>query len=499
MNDCIHFRLVRESSHSGQSQMTIVTSATLTQAARRADRNTVLTLGLCALVATLVQTLVMPVIGQVPELLNTTVLAASWLITAMLVSATLTTVVAGRLADIHGTRPVILGCLALLFAGSVLGAAAPSIEVLIAARTLQGAAMATVPLCLAAARRAAPDGEAGAALGTISTMVGVGGAVGYTFCAALTQYLGWRALFVVSAVLATTTFALMLRHLPAVPDVDRPERAARTLFDVPGALGLTLALGAALIAVSRAPAWGWTSPRVLGLLALTAAILALWVRHERRTAHPLVDLGLAMRRPVLLANGTTAFLGFSMYVGMVCVPQLLQAEAGDGAGFGVDVMTSGLVLLPAGVAATFVPRLGTTLTKRFGARVTLAVSALLQLTGYGVLILWHGQIWQVILATMATNAAFQMAYAASPTVIMDAVPADRLSGSNSLNALTRTLGTTMSSAVVGTVLAASAVSAGGAPSARGFTAVFTIACVASVAAFCCAAALPRAPRPKTRG
>ena len=380
----------------------------------------------------------------------------------------------------------------LLLAGSVTGALAPSIEVLIAARTLQGAAMATVPLCLSAARRAAPD-DAGAALGTISMMVGVGGAAGYTFCAAVTQYLGWRALFAVSAVLAATTCVLMLRHLPAVPGVDRLRGDPRPPFDVPGALGLTLALGAALVAVSRAPSWGWTSPRVLGLLAATAAILALWVRHERRTAHPLVDLGLAMRRPVLLANGATTFLGFAMYVGMVCVPQILQAEPGQGPGFGVDVMTSGLVLLPAGVAATFVPPLGTALTRRFGARVTLAVSALLQFVGYCALLLAREHLWQVIAATMATNAAFQIAYAASPTVIMDAVPADRLSGSNSLNSLTRTLGTTMSSAVVGTVLAASALAtAGGAPTARGFTVVFTIACAASLAAFGCAVALPRA-------
>lgn len=480
--------------------MTIVTASLPTEAARRAHRNTVLTLGLCALVATLVQTLVVPVVGQIPELLGTTALAASWLITAMLVSATLTTVVAGRLADIHGTRPVILGCLALLLAGSVLGAVAPSIEVLIAARALQGAAMATVPLCLAAARHTSPGEQtstAGAALGTISMMVGVGGAVGYTVCAAVTQYLGWRALFVVSAALAATTVALMLRHLPAAPGGDRPGTTARPPFDVPGALGLTLALGAALIAVSRAPAWGWTSPRVLGLLTLTAAVLTLWVRHERRTAHPLVDLGLAMRRPVLLANGATAFLGFSMYVGMVCVPQLLQAEPGGGPGFGVDVMTSGLILLPAGVAATFVPRVGTAVTARFGARTTLAASALLQLTGYGLLILAHEHLWQVVLATIATNAAFQMAYAASPTVIMDAVPADRLSGSNSLNALTRTLGTTMSSAVVGTVLAASAVAAGGPPAGRGFITVFALACLASVVAFGCAVALPRSPRPAT--
>ena len=121
----------------------------------------VLVLALCGTAVSLMQTLVVPLLPDFPELLDTTADNASWLVTVTLLTAAVATPILSRLADMFGKRRMIVVSLVVLLAGSLLGAAGDSLPVLIVARALQGFAPALIPIGISTMRDELPRSASG--------------------------------------------------------------------------------------------------------------------------------------------------------------------------------------------------------------------------------------------------------------------------------------------------------------------------------------------------
>ncbi|MFF8437327.1 MFS transporter [Streptomyces bacillaris] len=447
-------------------------------------------LAFAGIVAALTQTLVVPLIAQLPVLFDTSASNASWVITATLLAAAVSTPVAGRLGDMYGKRRMLLVSLVPLVLGSAVCALSSSVIPMITGRGLQGLGMGVVPLGISLLRDVVPAEKLGPSIAIMSASMGVGGALGLPFAAAVAENTSWRVLFWVVAVLALAVGALIAALVPA----DRPATAAAGRFDLPGAIGLGAALIALLLAVSKGADWGWSSATTLTLFAAALVLLPAWARWELRLRDPLVDLRVTVRPQVLMTNTASVLVGFAMYAQSLVVPQLLQLPEATGYGLGRSMLAMGLWMAPAGLMMMVMSPLGAKLSAAKGPKVTLAVGSLLIAAGYGlsVPLIGSGSPWSLLLVTLVCNSGVGFAYGAMPALIMSAVPASETASANSFNALMRSIGTSFAAAVIGVVLARMTTDFGGfpLPSENGFRTAMLIGCGVGLAAAVVAALIP---------
>ncbi|MFF8807548.1 MFS transporter [Streptomyces omiyaensis] len=444
-------------------------------------------LAFAGIVAALMQTLVVPLIGDLPRLLHASASDASWVITATLLAAAVATPVAGRLGDTLGKRTVLLASTVPLIAGSVVCALADSVVPMIVGRGLQGLGMGVVPVGISLLRDVLPPEKLGGSIALMSASMGVGGALGLPFSAAVAEHASWRVLFWVAAALSAVVAALIWRLVPAGRRNPAPGR-----FDVPGALGLGAGLIALLLAVSKGATWGWGSATTLGLFAAAAVVLFGWGFWELRTRDPLVDLRVTARPVVLLTNLASVLVGFSMYAQSLVVPQLLQLPEATGYGLGQSMMAMGLWMAPAGLAMMVLAPLGAKLSAARGPKVTLSVGALVISAGYASSLALMGSTWGLLVVTLICNTGVGLAYGAMPALIMGSVPTEETASANSFNTLMRSIGTSVSAAVIGVVLAQMTTTLGGhtLPSENGFRTAMLIGAGVALLASAVAALIP---------
>lgn len=446
-------------------------------------------LAFAGIVAAITQTLVVPLIAELPELLGTSASNASWVITATLLAAAVTTPVAGRLGDMYGKRRMLLTSLIPLIAGSVVCALSSSVVPMIAGRGLQGLGMGVVPLGISLLRDVVPAEKLGSSIAIMSASMGVGGALGLPFAAAIAENSSWRVLFWVVAALALAVGTLIWVFVPG----DRENNASGG-FDLLGAIGLGSALICLLLAVSKGADWGWGSGTTLGLFATAVIVLLAWGWWELRLSDPLVDLRVTARPQVLMTNAASILVGFAMYAQSLVVPQLLQLPEATGYGLGQSMLAMGLWMAPAGLMMMVMSPIGAKLSAAKGPKVTLAVGSLIIGIGYGISLplISSGSTWSLLAVTIVCNTGVGFAYGAMPALIMGAVPQSETASANSFNTLMRSIGSSVSAAVIGVVLAQLTTDFGGyaLPSENGFRIAMLIGCGVGLAAAVVASLIP---------
>jgi MFS family permease len=293
-------------------------------------------------------------------------------------------------------------------------------------------------------------------------------------------------LFWTSAGLSALVAVLIWLVVPATP------ARASGRFDFAGSLGLGAGLICLLLGVSKGADWGWTSSTILGLLGASVVILLVWGWWELRHSDPLVDLRVTAGRQVLTTNLASIVVGFSMYAQSLIVPQLLQLPEATGYGLGQSMLATGLWMAPSGLMMMALSPVGARLSAARGPRVTLIVGTLIIATGYLSSMALLGSAWGLMIVTCICSAGVAFAYGAMPALIMGAVPRSETASANSFNTLMRSIGTSVSAAVVGVVLAQMTVNMGGhvLPSENGFRAGLLIGGGVALIAAVVALAIP---------
>ncbi|MFF4249885.1 MFS transporter [Streptomyces sp. NPDC001663] len=448
-------------------------------------------LALAGIVVSLMQTLVIPIVPELPTLLHASASNTAWAVTATLLAAAVATPVMGRLGDMIGKRRMLLVSIVLLVSGSVVAALTDSLVPMIIGRTLQGLAAAVVPLGISIMRDALPADRLAGSTAVMSASLGVGGALGLPAAAFIADRWDWHILFWTSAVLGVVTFALVLLIVP--------ESKVRTggRFDLVGSLGLSAGLVSLLLAVSKGGDWGWTSGTTLGLGAAAVVILGAWGWWELKAKQPLVDLRTTAKPQVLFTNLASVALGFSMFAMSLVLPQLLQLPTQTGYGLGKSMLTVGLVLAPQGLVMMVMSAVSAKVTQAKGPKVTLMIGALIVAAGYALNIVLMSEVWHLVLVSCIIGAGIGFTYGALPALIMGAVDPSQTGAANSLNTLMRSLGTSFASALAGVILAQMTTDFGGhaLPSENGFKVVMAIGAGAALLAFVVASFIPRRQTP----
>lgn len=462
----------------------------MTTAAPSHRRSMLVVLALGIFAYGLLTALVTPVLGTFVTELDTTTSTATWILTVYLLSASVCTPILGRLGDALGTRRVLLVSLGGLAVGCVIAAAAQDVGTMIVGRAVQGLGGGVLPLSFGLVREHLPRERVSSAIGLLAAQAAVGGGAGLVLAGPLVDGLGWRWLYWIP--LAVTLVAAVATVF-LVPDNGVRRRLRLSVLPV---LLLPAWLVTLLLGVSRAPLHGWASPLVLVLLGSAVVFLVAWVVAENRVAAPLIDLQV-MRRPAVWTGNTVALLlGLGQFAVFAHVPQFVQTPTSAGYGFGADVSRSGLILLPLAVLTFVAGSASGRLGLRFGPRAVIVTGVGLTVPALLGLAFVHDQLWHVVVAVGLLGAGFGLAFASVAAAVVDGVPADQTSAASGMNANIRTVGGS-----IGTALMTSIVTAGTdgvrIPAESGYTHGFTV--LAAVAALSVVAALAVPGRRRRRG
>ncbi|MGW2699226.1 MFS transporter [Streptomyces sp. NPDC001340] len=467
-----------------------MTHTTTDQPHRRAGGAVVPVLAFAGIVVAVMQTLLVPVIKDLPQLLDTAPSNATWVLTSTLLSGAVATPIMGRLGDLYGKRRMLVLSLAVMVVGALVSALTSQLLTMIVGRTLQGFAMGAIPLGIGLMRDMLPREKLGSAMALMSSSIGVGGGLALPAAALVAQHMNWHALFYGAAGLGALSIVVTLLVVP-----ESPMRAEGS-FDLLGAAGLSTGLVLLLLPITKGSDWGWSSGTTLGLFAASVVALVLWGLYELRVQAPLVDLRTTARREVLLTNLASIMVGVSFYVVSLVLPQLLQLPKATGYGLGQSMVVAGLCVAPLGLTMMFTAPVYARLSARFGPKVTLIIGLLIIAVGYGGGLGLMDAAWQTIVTSVVLGAGIGLAYSSLPALIVGAVPASETGAANGLNTLMRSIGTSVSSAVIGMVLANTAHNVGGLeiPTMRGFHVSFLIATAAVAVGLLLALFLPKPDR-----
>ncbi|MET8611097.1 MFS transporter [Streptomyces sp. SCPE 10] len=447
-------------------------------------------LAFAGIVVAVMQTLLVPVIKDLPQLLHTAPSNATWVLTSTLLSGAVATPIMGRLGDLYGKRRMLIASLAVMVIGALVSAFTSQLLTMIVGRTLQGFAMGAIPLGIGLMRDMLPRERLGSAMALMSSSIGVGGGLALPAAALVAQHTDWHALFYGAAGLGVLAIALTLLVVPESP------MRARGSFDLPGALGLSAGLVLFLLPITKGSDWGWASGTTLGLFLAAVVVLVLWGLYELRAGAPLVDLRTTARPAVLFTNLASIMVGVAFYVVSLVLPQLLQLPKATGYGLGQSMVVAGLCVAPLGLTMMFTAPVYARLSARYGPRTTLIIGLLIIAVGYGGGLGLMEAPWETILTSVILGAGIGLAYSSLPALIVGAVPASETGAANGLNTLMRSIGTSVSSAVIGMVLANTAHTVGGLaiPTMHGFRVSFLIATGAVAVGLVMALCLPRTGR-----
>ncbi|MFH8593353.1 MFS transporter [Streptomyces rimosus] len=450
-------------------------------------------LAFAGIVVAVMQTMLVPVIKDLPVLLATAPSNATWVMTATLLTGAVATPIMGRLGDLYGKRRMLLASLAFMVVGSLICGFTVDMATMLIGRALQGFAMGAIPLGIGIMRDQLPRERLGSAMALMSSSIGVGGGLALPAASLVAQQADWHALFFGAAGLGVLAMLLSV--------VCVPESSVRATgrFDVLGAIGLTGGLVCLLLPITKGSDWGWGSPTTLGLFGGAVALLLLWGVYELRVTAPLVDLRTTARREVLLTNLTSIMVGVAFYAISLVLPQLLQLPKSTGYGLGQTMVVAGLCVAPLGLTMMLTAPVYARISARRGPKATLMLGMLVIAIGYGAGLGLMSAPWQTVIISVVVGAGIGLAYSSLPALIVGAVDPSETSAANGLNTLMRSIGTSVSSAVIGMVLAHLSAPAGAVtvPTMAGFRVSFAIATGAVAIGLVLAAFLPSRPKPGT--
>jgi MFS family permease len=443
----------------------------------------VLTLGVAAYA--LLQSLVIPVLTTIQHELHTSQGAVTWLLTAYLVSASVMTPILGRVGDMIGKERVFVATQIALAAGSLLAAVSTSIGVMIAARVIQGIGGGMLPVAFGIIRDEFPADKVAGAVGALAALTAVGGGFGIVLAGPIVNTLDWHWLFWLPLILTVLAAVAAVRFVPA-----SPVRLSGRIGWLPAVL-LAAWLVALLVALSEAPAWGWRSTAVIILLAASVPLAAGWVVAELRAATPLIDMQM-MRLPTVWTNNLVALLvGVGIYATFAFLPDFVQTPRAAGYGFGASIIGSGLMLLPSTSAMFGVGMFSGWLTRRVGGKTLVVAGCLTGCAAMAILAFAHQYQWQIYASSGLLGVGFGLAFPAMSALVVAAVPTSQTGVASGMNANIRTLGGSIGSAVMASIVT-SRLERSGLPEQSGYTTGFAVLAAALALAALAGVLIPAA-------
>lgn len=387
--------------------------------------------------------LALPAIGRD---LGLSLSGAIWIQAGYLLTYALALIPAGRLSDQLGRLRVWRVGILVFAVSSLMSALAADDAWLLSWRAVQGfggAMLAATSTALVTA--VFPPSERGKALGLNIMALYLGLSLGPLIGGLLVESVGWRWIFLVNLPVAAAALAGSLGLSEGRPVAGRPR------LDPIGTLLLGAGLSSAMIGLTFGPIWGWGSSRVVGMIVAGLALLAGFLVAETRVTAPLLDLSMFRRSRLFALGNLAALLNYAAMFGVIALTAVLLEVVG-----GHPPAEAGLIMVAQPAIMVALSPVAGRLSDRIGSRALASGGMVLVAAGLGILATMPPDVPVPLVVTGLAVTGLGMAAFSSPntSAVMGAAERSRLGVAAAVLAMMRTLGQTLSLAVLGTLAAA---------------------------------------------
>jgi EmrB/QacA subfamily drug resistance transporter len=368
-----------------------------------------------------------------------------WAVTGYSLVGAAFIVTSGALGDVFGRRRVFLGGLLLFIASCALIALSDSQVGVIGGRCIQGAAGSTILASgLSLLTVASSGAERLRAVSLWGAASAVGAAAGPLVGGLLVDSTGWEGLFWIDAAIAAVCIPVTIKTIEESRDPERPRS-----IDWLGTVLVATILAPMILALSKGADWGWTSPGVLGCLAVSIVSIFAFVAVEQRSPAPLVDLEL-MRNKVLIGATIGILIGAGTINGLMFVVSLYFQ---DGAALAMTPFQAGLATLPATVGLVVSAPLVPKLAQKIGTATTVGLGFAVTTAGFGVLVATKASWTYAAFVIPFLVAAIGMSMTNGPcsSVSTSAVPEEQVGSASGISNMARYVGSSVFTAVAAAI------------------------------------------------
>jgi DHA2 family multidrug resistance protein len=413
--------------------------------------------------------------------------AVDWIVTSYLLAVGVSIMATGWLADHFGKKRVFVVSLAAFTLGSFLCTIAPTFEMLIGARVLQGlGGGALMPLGMAMIYELFEPQDRGMALGIWGVAAMAAPAVGPVLGGLLVTTVDWRFLFLINVpfgIIGVPAAARLLRDVGARDD--RP-------LDVPGLAAAAVGLVLVLLALSEAPTWGWGSVGFVATMVVGVVLLVVWVVRSLHIPNALIELRMFTIPAFTLTMVIVWLVTISQFARLVFIPLEFETLRG------FDALSVGLMLTPAAIGVAMTMPIGGRLADRIGARVPVTIGLVVTACSFWPLGHLRADSSETIVALWLFLGGLGVGLAMMPNTViaMNSVHGRYVAQASAVRSLNRQIAASLGTAVLASVLASRIGVIGshaGKPTPHvlaGYNDLFLIAMYLTIAAIGCALWLP---------
>lgn len=405
---------------------------------------TVAAVSVALFMVTLDNLIVIVGLSSIREALGASLESLEWTVNAYTLAFAVALIPAAAMGDRFGRRRLFVTGLSVFTVASAAAALAPSIEMLVVARAVQGIGAAVIaPLTLTLIANAVPRDKRGLALGVWSAISGIGIATGPLVGGAVIEAASWQWIFWINV-----PVGLLL--IPVARWLLRESFGPLGRLDLAGFALVTSGLLGVVFGLVRANSDGWTSPTVAGSIAGGLMLLAGFVWWERRAPAPMVPVGLFANRGFSVTNAVGFFMSFGTFGSVFLLTQLLQGL------FGYGPLDAGLRMLVWTGATLLLAPIAGLLAERFGPRPFMAAGLALQAVAltWIALVSEVGMSWTSLVVPFAmAGAGMALVFAPSASAVLASVRPERAGQASGVNNAIREVGGVFGVAVLAGVFA----------------------------------------------
>jgi len=390
-----------------------------------------------------------PSLPKIASDYKVTIAEVSLVISLYTVFGTAVNPVIGKLGDIVGKKRVLVYVLIIYCIMVAVTSFASNFTVLLISRTVQGIGLGIFPLAFSLVREEFPREMVPRAQGILSAMFGSGAAAGLPLGAWIANSYGWQANYHI-ALPFVAVLTILIFYTVRESSVTDPGAK----LDYVGAVWLGVTMGAIVLGLSEGSTWGWTSSPVLLMTIGGAVLLIPLVFYERRVLEPILNLKLLAIRNVMVSNVIGIASGAALFIAFEAVTFQLESPAPSGYGF--DILTTGLYLLPLALAILVVAIPVGRLIPKYGVKPFLYIGSVLG--GIGFYLISTATTAALIAEYLVLVAAgLGILLVASQNLLVLSVRKREMGLTTSLNTVFRNIGSSLGLPIAGSLMTTFAV------------------------------------------
>ena len=400
--------------------------------------------GVSILLSTIDLTIVNVALPTLVRDLNSNFPTVQWVVLSYLLTQATLLLGIGRLGDIFGKKKLFITGFIIFTVGSILCGLSPTVYWLIAFRVVQavGAAL-LLALGMAIITEAFPPAERGKALGISGSIISVGIIVGPTLGGLIISSLSWSWIFFVNIPIGMIGILVGLRYIPDF----KPHGHQK--FDYFGAVTLFISLLTLLLALTWGQQLGFTEPRIMLLFLAWTIFLVLFLIIEWRISHPMIELPI-FRNNLFSIGLITSFMTFVAIAGTVILMPFYLENV-----LGYSIRQVGLLMAVVPIFMTVIAPVSGTLSDRFGTRPMTVIGLLVLLAGYYAMSTLNANTtaFGYLLRLLPVGVGMGIFQSPNNSAIMGSLSRERLGIASGLLSISRVLGQTTGTAILGAIWA----------------------------------------------